>query len=144
MNRGVHPEEAISADVSIGQWNDTVCSCTNQMYPSCICSFLCPCIIAGQIAEKLQYRKFGSVLSACCLMILATTVLSIITSSPLFFIFFWMCVMYYAWHIRTLIRQQYLLPGGPSSDCCLSSLCSCCVLAQVTYLFHTNTSKELL
>jgi Cys-rich protein (TIGR01571 family) len=144
MNRSVHPVEAIPAHrvltgalpgVSHGRWNDTVFSCHNQLYPSCVCSFLCPCVIAGQVSHKIQYRKFGNVVMTCSALILVVFMLSITTGSGLFFSFFWICLMYYAWHVRSIIRQQYDLPGGPVSDCYLTALCIPCVLAQVIGTF---------
>jgi hypothetical protein len=40
-----------------GEWRDGLFDCFSQLFPSCICSFCCPCIVLAQLNYTLQKKR---------------------------------------------------------------------------------------
>ena len=40
-----------------GRWYDELCGCFNNFVPSCLCSYFCPCVLAGQVAAAVGLER---------------------------------------------------------------------------------------
>lgn len=122
----------------LNMFRDGVFECTENVYPSCLCSFLCPFVHVGQLAHRLQ-------VAPCWvppLIMLAFTALVIFRDSPLteaLYFAAWSAVIFV---IRLKVRRYFRPnPGmlgdfsqlpGHLDDCCLGLWCGCCAIAQLS------------
>merc|ERR1719220_900191 len=93
----------------IGEWRTGLCGCSSNCR-ICMCSWLCPCIIQGEIAEKT-----GECPNAC-----------IISGVGAFFCPILMLAV--ACMQRQQVRKAHQIEGSDIADCCLSWFCTCCVI----------------
>ena len=97
----------------VGPFKHTLCGCCDDM-PSCLMSWLCPCVQYGQNYEQLH--KDG------CLQ-----------QGLLFLVLGWFgvpCIIHMG--LRKQIRQKFNIPGDDCDDFLLTCCCGCCALAQET------------
>lgn len=94
-----------------GAWQHTLCGCCDDM-KAFMCSWCCPCIAVGKVAEKLgkSCGAWGCLWVAGAYLGFAPCVT---------------CVL------RGDVRQARGIEGGCCGDFCGSMCCHCCVLAQM-------------
>jgi len=94
------------------QWKDGLCDCSNNCMPSCCMSCWCPCVMTGQIREKLQIGSFSKTVAVglCCGLPFSN---------------------YYAYKARGIIRQRFHISGSSCVDCFVVHFCTVCALSQM-------------
>ena len=138
-------------------FRDEVFDCRKNVFPSCLCAFLCPFVHLGQMASRLG-------VTPCWL--------------PPLVLFFFLGLVFYIdrfvtealfllawtgliWAVRLKVRRYFRpAPGmigdfsqlpGHLDDCCLDLWCGCCSIAQLSrhvgnYQLHqtgfTNSNLE--
>ena len=122
----------------LNMFRDGVFECTDNVYPSCFLSFLCPYVHAGQLARRLQ-------VAPCWLpplVLFAVFGVVVFFDSPLteaIYFATWAGVIF---TIRLKVRRYFRPnPGmlgdfsqlpGHLDDCCLGLWCGCCAIAQLS------------
>jgi Cys-rich protein (TIGR01571 family) len=123
-------------------WKDNISCWCLQLYPTCIWSIFCPCILAGQVSETIQWRKSSSIIFYFCLGVLAIGLFTYFSKSIGLLLFISVILFTLAFQLRSNLRRFLRLPGDACSDCCLSFCCPWCVIAQVspiaTFLLNSN------
>jgi Cys-rich protein (TIGR01571 family) len=114
------------------EWRDTVCHWCCQIYPTCLCSVICPCILVGQVAETIVWHKSITLIMSAGLAVALLIVCIVVFQAPGLILFIFLVLFSIAFQLRTNLRRILRLPGGPCSDCCLSCCCPWCVIAQAT------------
>jgi Cys-rich protein (TIGR01571 family) len=117
--------------VPFEHWRDPIWCWCNQCIPSCCMSFFCPCILAGQVAEKMRWMKCCSVVNCAFGSVFLFFMFAFILRSQSVLIFIGLVLSYLAWSLRTRVREQFRIRGDVFSDCLLSFCCPHCVIAQV-------------
>ncbi|KAJ8612930.1 hypothetical protein CTAYLR_006176 [Chrysophaeum taylorii] len=122
----------------LNTFRDGVFECTENVYPSCICSFCCPYVHLGQLASKLQ-------LCPCWVIPALLFVVFFImlrfdspwTEAAYFGV--WASAIFIVRHqVRKFFRPNPGLLGDFSSlpghldDFCLGLWCGCCAIAQLS------------
>lgn len=110
-------------------WHDSLFNCFVQIYPSCILSLLCPCILLGQIAEAVHFAPCICICSAYGILIL----LLIIFLSGLYLEVFliWGIAAVLILVVRQQVRRFSSLKNNLIEDLSVSCCCSTCAIAQV-------------
>ena len=121
-----------------GQWKDSVFSCTSQIFPTCVVSFIFPFALGGHVAERIRRRRVRSFAGASPYVFLFIIALSFYLDVPLLLLSIWGWLAIIAYYTRTITREVFELPGDRYSDCFLSSLCIPCVIAQVVIALATT------
>merc|ERR1711893_68209 len=96
---------------AMGKWTHGLCGCCSDCR-ICACTYFCPCVIQGEIAERT-----GKCSSACVYGGLG------LVFCPLIF-------MILTCQQRKHVREQHDIPGSDCGDFCLSYFCGLCVIAQ--------------
>jgi Cys-rich protein (TIGR01571 family) len=102
-----------------GSFQQGLCGCFDNCY-LCCCTFWCPCVVVGKIAESVGKSCFlhGAMYVVC----------------PWISLFLQCC-------IRTTIREQRNIDGGAVSDCCLHYFCMPCALCQEAHEMSVMTGN---
>ncbi|KII66333.1 Protein PLANT CADMIUM RESISTANCE 1 [Thelohanellus kitauei] len=88
-----------------GKFKQGICGCFQHL-DSCLCSWCCPCIEIGYIADKVGEDFF-----LCCCFEL------IVPWGPIIF-------------LRSKVRQQRNIDGSLFEDFLMGWCCTCCAIAQ--------------
>ena len=114
------------------EWKDQISCWCLQLYPTCLWSLLCPCVLAGQVAETIQWRKSSSIIFYFCLGFVAIGLFTYFAKSIGLLLFVSIILFTLAFQLRSNLRRLLRLPGDACSDCCISFCCPWCVIAQVS------------
>lgn len=129
---------------SLTRWKDHLFSCYHQIYPSCICSLVCPCVLVGDLTAKIQYMPFVfSFLLFITLYFIAIFLL--VTQGGLGgALFTWAFLAMFVCSIRKKIRvQNQFRLGNDTEDCSNSCCCMYCVIAQMArHIFQYKNTVE--
>ena len=107
-----------------GAWKDSVWNCFANIWPALICSCVCPCYVHAQMSEYMQLMPFDTYqmafwgLNICGILVCAT---------PLGCAF----DIYSTYEMRGRMRQDFDIPGGWGTDCCLVCCCYPCATSQM-------------
>jgi len=121
-----------------GNWKDGLCDCCSQCSPSCCLATWCPCILLGQIYQKLNQGKCVHVVAAFVAGYLLYSILLVtipqaansINGIIAIGLFVLTCAL------RGTLRRQMNIQGSDCDDCCVSFWCQCCALAQMARQLH--------
>ena len=103
------------------QWKRGLMNCCDDGVSRSICkTFLCPCMVFGQLARQTGYGD-------CCLCGVAYCVLF----SPMWIGMDLSCFVHNG--LRKRIRETKGLPQEPCSDFFVTWFCGCCALAQEAF-----------
>ena len=128
-------EEVFIGDARLERtWNDGLCDCFNNIYPSLVCSFFTPVIYTGQQIERLTRKTC----SCCCFSAAVLTShavsLALVPYSMLWSSVFGVCsgvtFLTGVSNVRSEIRRRNSIPGSSCEDAFLSVFCTPCSLAQ--------------
>jgi Cys-rich protein (TIGR01571 family) len=111
-------------------WRDTIFHWCCQIYPTCLWSLFCPCILAGQVAETIHWHKSMTVILYAGIALTLLIVCIFVFDSLGLILFIFLVFFSIAFQLRSNLRRTLRLPGDPCSDCFLSCCCSWCVIAQ--------------
>jgi len=114
-------------------WKDGVFDCVSQCAPSCCMSFWCPCVMIGQMSQKLGMQKCQTVVLIYALGATLIIILSAVAPARASWInfFFALALFIMTCTLRVEIRKRYFIKGTTLNDCCCSYWCTFCVLAQL-------------
>jgi len=126
------PNEVFQGQLAPRQkWRDGICDCLSQCAPSCLMSFFCPCVMLGQIQEKMGLGK--------CMVIVLAYIAGYLLGLPMGLLLF--VVVFY---VRGVMRSRFHIEGDGLSDCCASFWCTPCVLAQMArQLYNYNPANSV-
>jgi len=94
------------------QWKDGLFECCNNCVPSCCMSYWCPCVITGQMRQKMN-------VGACKSTILGGFLCGFPMSTA------------HACQLRGVIRERDLIPGSNCEDCLVVYFCTFCAISQM-------------
>jgi Cys-rich protein (TIGR01571 family) len=114
-----------------GAWKDSICNCCSQVNPSLILSYCCPCIILGQIAQKIQYTSYYYVVWGYITVIILVFIFSIAFNSIFFWLFPGFIISQIAFILRNRLREVLNISGSCCGDCIVSFCCTTLTIAQV-------------
>jgi len=107
-----------------GQWKDGPFDCSNNLFPSFCMSCWFPCVMTGQIRQKLKVGRFRD-----------TIVSGLLWGYP--------CSNWYACQARGIIRQRHHIQGGELDDCLFVFCCTPCALSQMArQLYDYKTQND--
>lgn len=115
---------------NIGQPLPDIFDCGNQ---SCMMSCCCPCIVGGQVAQKLGMGTYGMV---CCVYItvcISALILVTLLNNGLPWLLLWLGWSSFVMMLRMKIRKMWSVPGSECDDCGVSFCCTACTLSQVCH-----------
>jgi Cys-rich protein (TIGR01571 family) len=112
-----------------GDWHDSLYNCFSQILPSCFLSFLCPCVLLGQIAEAVQFGPCICICSAYCSLTFIAILLIFISYQGIFFV--WGILATFLFVIRVNVRRYNSLKIDHLSDIVAVCCCSWCTISQV-------------
>jgi Cys-rich protein (TIGR01571 family) len=120
------------------KWKDGICDCFNNIYPTCVFSFITP----NLYVSVLYYHVTDQQNCSCFLMYFFLISLAYlthpyfnVTSYVLYYLsFIWIIIISY--RTRNLIRTQKQIPGSKFEDLCLSIWLPPCSLAQSARTFY--------
>ncbi len=124
-------------------WKDDIFfSMCNNLWPSLICSFTCPCLALAQMGNRVHFMQFHHSIIAYTVLIGFSAItyffLSVDTIIIVWFFMFWM-----TWNIRDRIRRQDNLHGSYCIDMLLSFWCNPCTVAHtMRHLYDYNSLVE--
>lgn len=131
-----HRRQSLTAAPSLSnllhdQWKDSIYFWLMQIYPTCICSVVCPCVLAGYVAETIHWKKSFAIIFYFLMGISIICFFMYFLRSLGLLVFIFLILYTIAFQLRSNLRRLLRLPGGPLSDCLFSCCCPCCVIAQV-------------
>nr|XP_043627124.1 cell number regulator 10-like [Erigeron canadensis] len=109
----MYPSTGVSAQ-STTEWSTGLCDCTKD-WSTCCLTCWCPCISFGRMAEVIDKGTTSCVGGGTIYMILC------------WFAGF-QCL--YSCMYRSKLRQQYMLPEEPCTDCLVHVCCELCAFCQ--------------
>jgi Cys-rich protein (TIGR01571 family) len=115
----------------LGQRFSELCDCDQ----TCLMTCCCPCVVGGQVAQKLNLGSYGLI---CCGYITACIILLIIfilTQSAIPYLFLWLGWSIFIMMARMKVRSMWNIPGDSCDDCMISFCCTACSLSQVCWLY---------
>ena len=110
-------------DTNIDKWDDGLCSCFNNIYPSMICTIFTPVVYLSQMSEKIYQKNYY--IKNMSIYIFGNTILLFIYpyNKKVVTILAYMLNIYYiilARMLRTNVREKYNIPGSICEDILLS------------------------
>jgi Cys-rich protein (TIGR01571 family) len=114
-----------------GHWRTPIHQFFCQFYPTCLCSSLLPFLVIAQLNHKLREASFFSTLLYFLFGFTCLVVGVFLFHSPYVLLITVMPIIFYAFHLRQLVRKQFKIPGSDQMDCLLSFCFPACVIAQV-------------
>ena len=106
------------------KWKRGLMDCFNDgLSQRCCKTFLCPCVVFGELAEKTEYGNCclcGNIYSLLCAPIWVIPFIGTLGNCA--------CLVHIG--LRKRIREQNGLPSDPCNDFLASWLCGCCALYQ--------------
>ena len=101
---------------------------------TCVMACCCPCIVGGQVAQRLGLNSFGIV---CCCYVTACIILfiiSVLLRNFAIYLLLWISWSIYVLVLRLRTKRKWQQPDSDCcEDCCISFCCLSCSLAQVSY-----------
>jgi len=120
------------------KWKDGICDCFNNIYPTCLFSFITPNLYVSFLYYHVTDQKNCSVF----LMYFFFISLAYLTH-PYFkitsYVFYYLSIiwiMIISYRTRNLIRTQKKIPGSKFEDLCLSIWLTPCSLSQSARTFY--------
>jgi Cys-rich protein (TIGR01571 family) len=114
----------------IGAWQHSLFSCLQQIMPSCIMSFFCPCILLPTLLEKMRIMKsYSFIFISTILFFLCIYASSYITNFSFLILYIYLSIT--AFYLRIKLRNHFTIPGATLNDFIFSFVCLPCVLSQV-------------
>ena len=106
------------------KWKRGLMDCCNDgLSQRCCKTFLCPCVVFGELAEKTEYGNCclcGNIYSLLCAPIWVLPFIGTLGNCA--------CLVHIG--LRKRIHEQNGLPSDPCNNCVASWLCGCCALYQ--------------
>jgi Cys-rich protein (TIGR01571 family) len=130
---------------NLTRWKDSLFSCWHQIYPSCVCAFVCPCILLGSITSKIQYIPF--IFSFCIFLTLYLSALYLLFTSKggmggAFLLWCFLSIFVCTVRKKIRIKNNFHL-GNDMEDCSNSLCCMHCVIAQMArHVFQYQSIVE--
>jgi Cys-rich protein (TIGR01571 family) len=133
-----------NSTTTLARWHDTLFSCWLQLYPSCFCSFFCPCFLIGDITAKIKYMPFICSFSVYLVLYAATIYLLITAGGGAGTLLLWLFLSLFVCSIRKKIRiQDNFRHGNDIEDCANSCCCMCCTISQMArHVFRYSSTIE--
>mmetsp|Transcript_36849 Transcript_36849/g.68511 ORF Transcript_36849/g.68511 Transcript_36849/m.68511 type:complete len:351 (-) Transcript_36849:214-1266(-) len=113
---------------NMGQPFANLFDCSNTFWMSCCC----PCIVGGQVAERLHFTSFTTIVACYIIACIVILVLSAITNNGLFWLILWGGWVSVVLTLRMRVKSMWQIPGDSCDDCCVTCCCLACSLAQVS------------
>jgi Cys-rich protein (TIGR01571 family) len=107
----------------------------NNIFPSCCCAFVCPCLLLSQMGDALKWNPFVSTFSMFLLLGAVLLVLLVVCQIDALIIF-WLYLFYVSWNVRDRIRTALNIQGSAFTDCLGSFFCPCCATAHSARTFY--------
>lgn len=117
---------------SLARWRDDLFSCTRQLYPSCLFSIICPCILMGEITSKIKFMPYIFAFFIC-LILYGLTIFLFLTKEGLpGAMLTWGFLSLFVCSVRKKIRTvtKFSL-GNDAEDYANSCCCFYCVVSQM-------------
>ena len=132
-SRAMRYQNRATADfTSLTRWRDNLCNCWSQIYPSCVCSFMLPCVIVGDVTAKISYMPFFFSFSAFVVLYFVSLFLFATKNGLGGALITWGFLALFVCSIRKRIRIQNNFPlGNDMEDCSNSCCCMYCVISQM-------------
>eukprot|EP00634_Sargassococcus_sp_CCMP2135_P010741 CAMPEP_0198655458 /NCGR_PEP_ID=MMETSP1467-20131203/8371_1 /TAXON_ID=1462469 /ORGANISM="unid. sp., Strain CCMP2135" /LENGTH=205 /DNA_ID=CAMNT_0044391465 /DNA_START=44 /DNA_END=661 /DNA_ORIENTATION=+ len=134
----------------LNSFRDGVFRCDNNLWPSCVCSFCCPCVHLGQLAQRLGVAPAWLVPAVLFSLLLLAYVVDVAATEALYLAAWTLAI----WVVRLKVRRYFRPNPGPLGDfsqlpghvddCCLALWCGPCAIAQLSrhvgnYKLHGST-----
>ena len=125
-----------SRDSITNNWKDHFfAGLFNNIFPSCCCAFVCPCLLLSQMGDALEWNPFVSTFSMFLLLGAGLLFLLLVCQIDALIIF-WLYLFYVSWNIRDRIRTALNIQGSAFTDCLGSFFCPCCATAHSARTFY--------
>jgi Cys-rich protein (TIGR01571 family) len=118
-------------------WHDSLFNCFSQILPSCFISFLCPCILLGQISEAVHFAPCFCICTAYSTLSFMALTLLFLSYQGIFLV--WGIIATLLFVIRVHVRRYNHLKIETLPDMAAVCCCSWCVISQVS---STNTQHS--
>jgi Cys-rich protein (TIGR01571 family) len=98
---------------------------------TCMMSCCCPCIVGGQVAQKLNMSSYALVCGCYIFACVVLLIIHILAASALPWLLLWIGWSIFVCIARMKVREMFKMKGDGCDDCCITFCCTACSLAQV-------------
>lgn len=127
-------------DLSRITWSTSIFDLDKNIWPSCLCSFFCICIISAQIGENLLWAKNCAIFGGFLFVALFIIMFGVIVKANICFIL-WLFLFYVTWNIRDRVRIAHSIRGSVFADIFVSCFAIPCTMAQVARQVYNYDSR---
>jgi Cys-rich protein (TIGR01571 family) len=120
---------------NLGQPFSGLFDCDGAFWMSCCC----PCIVGGQVSQKLGTSSFAVVVAAYVGTCVTLIIIVAVSNVDAFWLLLWLGWTCFVYSVRTHVRRMWAIPGDSCDDFCVTCCCTACSLAQVTLVICSNT-----
>lgn len=119
-----------------GEWNSGIFDCFDSCIPNCLMSCFCPCVSVAQIAARVGFSSYTTVLVGFGIIeigLLWTTANADRDSKGIDLLQFALSVTAFVFLtcLRGRIRNTFQIEGSACGDCCTVCCCQSCAIAQM-------------
>lgn len=117
-----------------GEWRDGICSWSNNLWPSCFCSFFVCCggWITGQIAQASGYQAFQSFVVPYVVAFTIFIFIFLVTKQVICLFLVWFVIFIYAVFLRMhFVKRHEITQYSPMQEFFFAIFCCPCSLAQM-------------
>lgn len=112
----------------IGQPFGRLCECQGTFWMSCCC----PCVVGGQVAQKLNMGSYGMVCIGYITTCVIILIIEVIVNQGFPWLILWIGWSIYVLTLRLRVKKLWQIPGDCCEDCWVTFCCLACSLAQVS------------